>query len=878
MKAMAVRGALLAAALAACAPSASAQIKATGTVEIGPGDVSDNSFKAGEYNGLENRGGYGIGNIDLRGGSAGYNSDGTVRWRIKGTDLGLQTRSVSAEVGRQGQFRFTFVYDELRRNRSDTYQTPYDGAGSSLLTLPGPWMVPTVAGSSTSNNAVNVVSTRGLIPQIGGAAYIDSATNSPSMGRLLAPTSAQLLLVNAAANADNPLFHTVDLFTNRRRFDAAFRYSFDQQWSIDANVSPEHKTGLKPMGTVSRSTGADIATVIPDVIDADHNQMSVNLVFKSTKAFTQASYYGSFFANHNPSMSWQNWATPAATLNTISGAPGNQFNQFTVTSGVNISAHSKLVGNASYGRATQNDAFITDATTLVVPVSSLHGIVVTSSFGAKFTAQPAKKFNVAAAYKYDDRDNRTSVHIFQYADAGDAPAPNINFPAGPSNPFGAVVAQNANANRPYSRTLNLANVDAEYAVAKHQWVKAGYDFERINRRCNDTWISCVDAAITNENTVRADWRANVGELSARVGYAYSIRRTPDYNENAFLALVPYASVAPAAATGGATALSFMNANGWTGWGPAAGYAPTTGNLNLFFPNNNALANALYANNNRISELPGLRRYYVADRNRNRVRSLLSWQATDSLSVQSGVDLNKDAYPNSIYGVRNARGWAANVDGSYAFAEDFSATVFYAYENQRASTAGNSYTANSNAATLAGGQPGAVGLSGNTCDPYLTLQQRNNNNKLDPCLNWSSDMLENTHTVGVALRKKLGNVNLTGSLTFSHARWDSNVAGGSWTNNILNGSGAAPTTIAAFFIPATPLPTISTDTGEFRLTAGYAFDTRQSVRLSYARLRMQSSDLAYEGMQLGSVSSLLPTNEQPFKYGINVVGVAYTLSF
>src|SRR5213078_2513865 len=114
---------------------------------------------------------------------------------------------------------------------------------------------------------------------------------------------------------------------------------------------------------------------------------------------------------------------------------------------------------------------------------------------------------------------------------------------------------------------------------------------------------------TNEHTLRVDWRASAGQtVSARAGYAYSSRRAPNYNENAFLALVPYANVAPAAAANGMTAYAFMTANGWTAYGPALGYAATTGNMNIFFPSNNALANAMYANNNRISELPGMRRY------------------------------------------------------------------------------------------------------------------------------------------------------------------------------------------------------------------------------------------------------------------------------
>jgi MtrB/PioB family decaheme-associated outer membrane protein len=876
---VAVARVALAAALGACAAHADAQTKPTSTLEIGPGAVGDGSYKAGEYNGLEKKGAFGIGNLDWRGGAAGYNSDSTLRWRIKGTDLGLETRNASAQIGQQGKFRLTFGYDELRRNRSDTYQTPFSGTGSNVLTLPGSWIVPTVAGSSGANNVTNIVSARGLVPEIGNAPYIDIATNSAAQGALRTPTAAQQALVNAAAAADVGLFHDYNVFTKRRKFEAGVNYNFDQRWGVEVTFRPEHKDGVKPMGTVSRNTGGDISTIIPDVIDTDNNQVAASLNFKGARSFAQAGYYGSMFKNNVPFMSWQNWATPTKVVNTMSSTPDNTFNQWNLTAGMNFSSTTKLVATGSYGRNTQNDAFLTDATTPVVPVRSLEGLVVTTMFNTRFTTRPAKKLTLAAAYKYNDRDNRTAVNIYQYADAGEAPAANANFPAGANNPLGAVVAQNANANRPYSRKLNQATAEADYGFAKGQWIKLGYEFEKIDRACVGSWISCADAATTNEHTVRADWRASLAEkVTARVGYAYSSRRAPDYNENAFLALVPYANLSPAAATGGATALSFMQANGWNGWGPAAAFAATTGNMNLFFPSNNALANAMYANNNRISELPGMRRYYVADRNRDKLRGLLGWDATDKLSFEGGVDLNTDHYPSSTYGAQDGKNWAVNVDGTYAVGDDASVNVWYTYEDFRSQTAGNGYTANSNVAALTNGQPGAVGLSGNACDGYTTLRQRNNNNKVDPCLDWSVNMLDKAHTVGVGLRKRAGSFDLLGNLILSRARSDTSVPGGNWANNILNGPGGPPTTIAAFFIAATPMPTITTNPGELRLSGRFAIDERQSVRLDYSYLRMRSNDPAYEGMQIGSQSGVLPTGEQPFNHGVNIFGASYILVF
>lgn len=846
--------------------------KPTGTIDVGAGDVTQGSFKAGEFSGLQKKGLLLLGNIDLKN-SAPYNSASALRWRIRATDLGVARRNIFAQFGVQGAYRFRVSYDGLQRNRSDTYQTPYNGDGSTTLTLPSTWLLPTVAGT----NNTNVVSARGLVPAIGDAAYV--STVAATNGALINASAAQMALVDAAARADVPLFHNVNLATTRNRYEAAVNIILTPQWTFDGNFKPEFKTGLKPMGTVSRNTGGDISTVIPVKIDSHTNQVTFGLAYKGARAFAQLGYYGSFFTNNVTAMSWQNWATAAGTMNTISSDPSNAFSQVSATAGYNFSAATKLIVGASYAHATQNDAFIMGPTAPIVPGSSLNGLVVTSGVTAKLTARPTKKLNLLAAYKYDNRDNQTAIRIYQYSDDEEALAANANFPASGTKLLGAVIAQNANANRPYSKRLNLFNAEADYAVAKRQWIKAGYDYEGIYRSCPGAWIDCADASNTHEQTGRAEWRMNMGgTFSARVNYARSARRAPSYNENAFLALVPYANVCPATSVGCVSALAFMTQNGWTGYGPSLGYAATTGNMNLFFPSNNALANAAYANNNRISELPGMRRYYVADRDRNKLRTLLNWQATDQLSIQGRVDLTNDIYPHSTYGVQNAKGWAANVDGTYTPTDIVSLNAFYSYEDQRSMTTGNSYTANSNASTIANGQAGAVGLSGNSCDTFTTLQQRNNNNKLDPCLDWSAGMSDKAQTVGFGATRKTETLELTGDLVLTRSNWNNHVVGGNWANNLKNGPGGAPTTIAAFFIAATPLPTVTTNAADLRLNARYLLSHGQSLRLSYVYMQMSSADFAFEGMQFGTLNAQLPTNEQPFNYKVHVIGLSYLLSF
>ena len=117
----------------------------------------------------------------------------------------------------QGKFRLKFSYDEMRRNRSDTYQTPYLGTGTDTLTLPSTWLVPNVAGS----NGTNPASARGLVKAIGDSPYI--STVAANNGAIVSPTPAQTALVDAAADADVPLFHNVNLFTTRTRYEAGFK-------------------------------------------------------------------------------------------------------------------------------------------------------------------------------------------------------------------------------------------------------------------------------------------------------------------------------------------------------------------------------------------------------------------------------------------------------------------------------------------------------------------------------------------------------------------------------------------------------------------------------------------------------------------------------
>lgn len=878
----AVRGALMAMTLVPCAYTANAVAqsaneltKPTSTVELGVGAVSEGSFKYGEYNGLEKKGGYAIGNVDLRGGAA-YDSNSAQRWRIKGTDLGLETRNLSGEWGEQGKFRLNFGYDELLRNNSDTYQTPYLGTGSNNLTLPGNWIAPKVPQVNANN-----VNFRSFDPVAGTGSVYNAA------GVLTAPTAAQLTTLGNIRAADLPAFQNVDLHTKRTKYDGGFSYSFSPQWDFQASLRHEHKDGYKPMGVVT-SQVSEYSATIPDLVNTDTDQANVSLNFKADKGFMQAAYYGSIFKNNVQSMTWQdvNDLTKSATLGS---APTNQFHQFSLTGGYNITSSTKLVANGSYARNTQDQDFLGAATAangqlaFGLPRTSLNGLVVSKGLNLKLTSKATRDLNLTAGYKFDDRDNRTPISTYLFQDANEAKSGVSAFNTALGLPGTVGTNTNIYNNRAYSKKTNQLNLQADYAVAKGQWLQAGYDWQKIDRTCNGAWIDCADAATTKENTLRAEWRANfIEDLSGRIGYAYAKRTVSNYNENAFLALVPMANVVP---TGGATvsAYTYMLQNGLTGFGPLAGLPATAlaGNAAIFSPNNNILPQALYGSRNNINELSGMRRYMMADRNRDKLRSSVNWQANDKFSLQGGLDFNKDDYSNSTYGLQNAKSWALNLDGTYAATDDFVANVFYSYEDQRSTSAGDAYGSNSTTAFQ--------GLAANTllqsCNPAITtIAQRNANGKMDPCLNWSKLTKDKVDTLGLVFRQKnlmAGKLDLTGSLIYSRARTDIDVNGGSYANNPLALAGAPALGAgvpAIFYISAAALPTVTTNTVTLRLSGNYALDKASSVRVLYSYQHMTSTDYMYDGYQYGTGTNYLPTNQTAPNYTVNLIAVSYLRSF
>ena len=141
-----------------------------------------------------------------------------------------------------------------------------------------------------------------------------------------------------------------------------------------------------------------------------------------------------------------------------------------------------------------------------------------------------------------------------------------------------------------------------------------------------------------------------------------------------------------------------------------------------------------------------RRFNMADRDRNKVRASLDWQALEALSVQAGVEYVDDNYTNSAYGLTSAKNWQVNLEATWQATEDFSANLWYTYQNQQYQSGGISYSAGQITNTATVGTPTTNTVVSGGC--FSTVMDKNMNAKIDPCLNWNADQRDRVNSLGL----------------------------------------------------------------------------------------------------------------------------------
>jgi MtrB/PioB family decaheme-associated outer membrane protein len=470
--------------------------KPSNAIEIGAVSVSSKSAKFGEYNGLNKSVMYGNLNFNVRGGDAYGDSNGTTRWSLLGTDLGLSSRSFSATTSDQGNWNVGISYDELTHNITDTYKTPYQGSmGSNNFTLP--------------------------------ASFGTISTTSPGTN-----TTAAMTKIQASWNQ-------VDIASTRKNTSLSIGRNLDKQWDVKFDFNRLDQSGAKLMafGSMKTSTATgEVISILPNPTNYHTDTTNLALNYVGEMGHFSGSYFNSFFHDGYNGVNYQTFAGANQTQ-TMSTPPSNSFSQINLNGGYDFTAKTKLTGGISYGENTQNDSYAVDSYSMAAPAptTSLGGFVLSKHADVKLTNQAAQNLILTASYKYDERDDKTASNFYKLY-ALDGAANHVGyFP-----------------NAPISNKKSQSELAGDFRLTKDQRLRLAYNLEDVSRWCDQYAVSasgqiitgtgtsntvpgtnsypngtnCVVATQSGDEKLSASYKLKANDnLNFNLGYSYSSRKT-----------------------------------------------------------------------------------------------------------------------------------------------------------------------------------------------------------------------------------------------------------------------------------------------------------------------------------------------------------------
>jgi MtrB/PioB family decaheme-associated outer membrane protein len=365
-------------------------------------------------------------------------------WDLRGTNLGLDSRYLRLEGGFQG-----------------TASTPFLGIGSGMLTLP---------------------------------AGFDINTNL------------------------NSSLQPLDIETERERLGLGARFIAKKYWTLDVAFRHETKDGVDRIGGAIAGTpgsggpgggvlGNTTASLMPEPIDYTTQLVDVTLHYAKDKAQLDIAYHLSLFDNGEKSLQWEDPFSPT-TLGSQALAPDNEFHQLKVTGSYLLPYKSQLTGMISRGRMTQDQDFqpYTVTSPTLPQRTSLDGEVWLTTAQLKLASRPQPKLRLTAEYRFDERDNDSSVATYNTIVADSFPT-------------------TAATNRPLSYERNQVDLTANYRINTSMSLRGGYSYDDMSRDYTD-----AEREDTREHSVFAKWKLKPhADVDLALYADYGDRDGSDYN-------------------------------------------------------------------------------------------------------------------------------------------------------------------------------------------------------------------------------------------------------------------------------------------------------------------------------------------------------------
>ena len=410
-----------------------------GNWDLGLIYVDDPTPKFADYRGLSDDGFY----VEASGDTS-YRGENGYFFDFYGRDLGLRSRDIDMRGGKQGSYEIRAEYSEIPRYLGHGTVTPYEGVGTDTLVLPPGWQ-------------------------------------SEELAR-------------------------AKLKVSRKTYGAGFTLKFAGSWKFDADFQRQKRDGTKTFGG---GLFAINGALFPAPIDYRTNLFNTGLEYNSSRGQLRVEFISSDFDNNYNSVTWDNPIVIGFGDEVSRSAlePDNKFHQISLAGAVRFSRRVRFSGKVGFGKIEQDDPFLPYTINpayadLDLPRQSLDGKIDTRmvNIAGRLYIKLADRLDLTAAYKLDERDNRTPRDTY-------TPVMLEVFTRGPRT------------NRPYSYDRSQLKAELRWRPSHKVRVNAGAKKDTLDRTYQEIRKS-------DENSYWGDVQFNLWTwLDTRLKYEYLTRDT-----------------------------------------------------------------------------------------------------------------------------------------------------------------------------------------------------------------------------------------------------------------------------------------------------------------------------------------------------------------
>ena len=298
--------------------------------------------------------------------------------------------------------------------------------------------------------------------------------------------SANLGVAGSAALVEVP----VQLKTTREMIGLGYSKQLGRGFDVQVKLRNEEKNGMRlfARGTTG---GAGLFQFTPEPIHSATTQLETLVGYSGERLQLSAGYYGTAYDNRNTALLVSTMSAGAAGLagfTPIGLPPDNQSHQFSLAGGYDFTKTTHGTFKVAYSQATQKDAFVAQA---LPGNTDFGGRVDTTLVQMGVTSRPIAKLSLLANLRYEDRDDKTPVLLY--------------------NNLAIATSTFDGANEPRSIKTTAGKLEASYQLPMQYRLTGGVDYEEKLR---------------NTSRVRiVSYREKVQETSGRLELKHTMSDT-----------------------------------------------------------------------------------------------------------------------------------------------------------------------------------------------------------------------------------------------------------------------------------------------------------------------------------------------------------------